>query len=98
MMLAQKWDVCLIPRVGDILKWNEPLWAVPRKPRGKLDKVGEQEVTAELLVISDVYELKVISVQKLTTQDFVLRVKENDKIKRKASSIQKGNCYKLSGI
>jgi hypothetical protein len=42
-------------------------------------------------------EFKVISVKKISSGDAPLTVKENDQIKRKQSSIQKGDCRKLLG-
>ena len=93
----QEWQVCVIPQINDILKWNEPIWAAPNKPRGKRDKIGEQEIIALLISIKDVLELKVISVKNLSSGNVLLSVKENDEIKRKQSSIEKGHCFKLLG-
>lgn len=89
------WAACDQPEIGDTLKWNEPLWAAPNKPRGKRDKIGEQEIIAELISITDVLEFKVTSVQKISTDDAPLSVKENDNIRRKKASIAKGDCHKL---
>jgi hypothetical protein len=91
----QEWQVCVIPQINDTLKWNEPIWATPNKPRGRRDKIGEQEIIALLISIKDVLELKVISVKNLSSGNVLLSVKENDKIKRKQSSIEKGHCFKL---
>ena len=63
----QEWQLCLTPQVKDTLKWNEPIWAAPNKPRGKRDKIGEQEIIALLISIKDVLELKVISVKNLSS-------------------------------
>ena len=93
----QEWQVCVIPQINDTLKWNEPIWAAPNKPRGKRDKIGEQEIIARLIRIKDVLELKVISVKNLSSDSILLSVKENDEIKRKQSSIEKGHCFKLLG-
>ena len=93
----QEWQLCVTPQINDTLKWNEPIWAAPNKPRGKRDKIGEQEIIALLISIKDVLELKVISVKNLSSGDVLLSVKENDKIKRKQSSIKKGHCFKLLG-
>jgi len=95
MTIKQEWKPCATPEVGDTLKWNEPLWAKPNKPRGKRDKIGEQEVTAKLIRQSEFLEFKVISVKKISSDDSLLSVQENDEIKRKQSSIEKGDCYKL---
>lgn len=95
MTTNQEWKLCLEPQVGDTLKWSEPIWASPYKPRGKRDKIGEQEITAKLISITDVLCLKTINVTKLSSESIILNVKENDEIKRKQSSIQKGTCQKL---
>jgi len=97
MTTTQEWQPCVMPEIGDTLKWNEPLWAAPNKPRGKRDKIGEQEITAELIEIADTLEFKVINVKKLSTDDAPLSVQENDYIRRKQSSIEKGDCQKLLG-
>ena len=91
----QQWAPCDKPKLNDILRWNEPLWALPTKPRGKRDQVGEQEVTAELITRTDFLELKVISVKKTSSDDASLSVKIDDIIKRKKTSLEKGNCHKL---
>lgn len=97
MTTIQEWKPCTKPQIGDTLKWCEPLWAAPNKPRGKRDKIGEQEVIAELMKITDILEFKVIDVKKLSSDDAPLSVQENDSIRRKQSSIEKGDCHKLSG-
>lgn len=95
MTKNQEWAPCPRPQVGDTLRWNEPLWAPPNKPRGKRDKIGEQEIIAELMTIQDTLEFKVINVKKISDGDVPLSVKENDYIKRKASSLEKGQCHRL---
>jgi len=92
----KKWVSCDKPKLGDTLKWTEPLWAKPNKPRGKRDQIGEQEIIADLITRTDFLEFKVIDVQKVSNCDTVLTVKIGDMIKRKKSSIEKGNCHKLS--
>lgn len=94
-MMDQDWKLCTSPKVGDTLKWLEPLWAPPNKPRGKRDKIGEQEITATLIECAEIMELQVISVQKTSSGEALLSVQENDHIKRKRSSIEKGNCRSL---
>ena len=91
----QEWIPCLTPQVEDTIKWNEPIWAAPNKPRGRRDKIGEQEIIARLISLRDVLELRVISVKNLSSDDTPLSVKENDEIKRKQSSIEKSGCFKL---
>lgn len=94
---TQEWEPCVTPKMGDTLKWNEPLWAAPNKPRGKRDKIGEQEIVAELIGMADILEFKVMSVKKLSSGDTPLSVQEHDLIRRKQSSIEKGDCRKLAG-
>lgn len=91
----QQWISCSDLKIGDTLKWNEPLWAAPNKPRGKPDKIGEQEIIAQLMDIHDVLEFKVISVKKISSGDAQLKVQENDNIRRKKSTVEKGFCHKL---
>ena len=95
MTTPQEWTPYDTPKAGDTLKWNEPLWAAPNKPRGKRDKIGEQEIIAEVISIKETLEFKVISVKKLSSEDAPLSVKKDDVIKRKQSSIEKGHCHKL---
>lgn len=91
----QEWTPCAKPAVGDTLKWNEPLWAPPNKPRGKRDKIGEQEIIADLKDIKDALEFIVLDVKKISTAPADLKVKKHDIIKRKLSSLALGNCQKL---
>ena len=95
MTETQEWAPCPKPQKGDTLRWNEPIWAAPNKPRGKRDKIGEQEIIAELMVVRDFLGLKVISVKKLSTGEMTVTVQENDEIRRKESSLEKGLCHKL---
>jgi hypothetical protein len=92
---TQEWIPCSQPQVGDTLKWSEPLWAPPNKPRGKRDKIGEQEIIAELITIKDVLEFKVINVKKISGNDAEVQVQADDNIRRKQSSIDLGSCHKL---
>lgn len=91
----QKWVACDKPKLGDTLKWNEPLWAEPNKPRGKRDKIGEQQVTAELITRTDFLELRVTNVENVSDSNASLSVKADDIIKRKKTSLEKGHCHKL---
>lgn len=97
MTKAQQWVPCAEPEIHDTLRWSEPVWAAPNKPRGKPDKIGEQEITAQLIGVDDVLQFTVISVKKLGTSDAPLKVKENDTIRRKKSTLEKGDCCKLAG-
>jgi hypothetical protein len=91
----QKWTPCDKPKLGDTLRWNEPLWAEPNKPRGKRDQIGEQQITAELITRSNVLTLKVSHVEKTSNDDAPLKVKIDDIIKRKKTSLEKGDCQQL---
>ena len=90
----QNWVSCPKPEIGDTLRWNEPLWAKPNKPRGKRDQIGEQQIVAKLIIIGELLELTVLSVTKLSGQDAPLKVKEGDNISRRKSSLDKGACHK----
>lgn len=72
---------------------------MPSKPRGKPDKIGEQMVTAKLLVIGEPSELEVIDVERLSlvagAADVPSKIKKGDMIRRKQSSIDNGGCQKL---
>lgn len=97
---TENWIPCPAPAVSDTLRWREPLWAAPNKPRGKPDKIGEQMVTAKLLVMGEPAELQVIDVQRLSLMDGIKdapsKIKKDDMIRRKVSSIKSGDCQKLS--
>jgi hypothetical protein len=95
MSNSDQWIPCDKPKLGDSLRWNEPLWAAPTKARGKRDQVGEQQITATLMTRSDLLEFKVIEVQKISGEDAVLSVQPDDIIKRKKTSIALGQCHKL---
>lgn len=90
----QEWAPCPKPAIADILRWNEPLWAAPNKPRGKPDKIGEQQITAQLMAAGDFLELKVLDVKKLSAGDAPLKVREGDNIRRKKTTIEQGQCHK----
>ena len=96
---SEKWISCDVPAVLDTIRWREPLWDRPNKPRGKPDKIGEQLVTAQLIAVGDVAELKVIEFQRLSliegATDEPSKIKKNDMIRRKISSIKMGDCEKL---
>ncbi len=96
MSVEQEWVECPKPEINDTLRWNEPIWAAPNKPRGKPDKIGEQEIVAQLTEILDFMQFTVISVKKLDDGMAFLKVKEGDKIRRKRSTLKQGDCHKLS--
>ncbi len=90
-----RWLPCALPKKGDTLRWNEPIWAEPNKPRGKPDKIGEQQIMAKVVKVEEFIECSVISVQNLGQGNVPIKVKENDSIKRKKSTLALGNCHKL---
>ena len=96
----ENWIPCAIPAVADTLRWREPLWDKPNKARGKPDKIGEQMVTAKLISVThELAELQVVDVRRLSlidgAQDAPAKIKKNDIIRRKVSSIKIGDCQKL---
>lgn len=95
MTNTENWAVCAKYQVDDIIRWKEPIWAAPNKPRGKPDQIGEQIISAEVLLIDEVIELNVRSVEKISPGDAPLKVKAGDIIRRKPASIAKGDCHKL---
>lgn len=98
MTEKREWKPCLKPKLGDSLRWNEPLWAAPTKPRGKRDQIGEQEITAELLKRSDLLTFRVIGVRKISDGEAPITVQPEDIIQRKKTSLEKGNCHKLFAV
>ncbi len=97
MTESQEWTPCDKPKIGDVLRWNEPLWAAPTKRRGKRDKIGEQQITAELISRGDVFEFKVIAVKEISNKGKdPSSIKENDIVRRRKSSIDLGNCHRAN--
>ena len=78
MNLIEKWEICKDPQKGNKIKWIEPLWAAPNKPRGKRDKLGNQEITAIIISIGETFELQVVSVNKVSLGNALLTVKKDD--------------------
>ena len=95
MSEKEEWALCQNPKIGDTLRWNEPLWAKPNKPRGKPDKIGEQQIVAQLITADEVLELSVTQVTKLSGGLAPLKVKVGDNIRRKKTSLKRGLCHKL---
>lgn len=95
----ENWVSCPAPDVSDIIRWREPIWDKPNKPRGKRDKIGEQLVTAKVITTGEPAELQVITVKCLSLaggkKDEPSKIRENDMIRRKMSSIKNGECQKL---
>lgn len=95
--MTQDWKPCTDPQISSVIRWEEPIWAAPNKPRGKPDKIGEQRIEAEIINDGDVYELRVIAVEKISGPEAEpLKVKQGDMIRRKPSTIERGNCQTTS--
>ncbi len=91
---SKNWTPCDAPSINDVLRWTEPMWAKPRKPRGRRDKTGEQQVVARLIGKDrDLLNLMVISVKKLSGHGYVIMI-EGDEIRRKKTSLDMGECHK----
>lgn len=95
MVKPQEWASCVDPEINDTLRWNEPIWASPNKPRGKPDKIGEQQIIAKLIRVEDFLQFTVISVSKLGEGEASISVKVSDTIRRKKSTLELGECHKL---
>lgn len=93
----EHWTSCTKPETGDLVRWCEPVWAAPSKPRGKPDQIGEQIIQAVVRNAGEFYQMEVISVEAVTP-GLPLKVKEGEVIKRKASSIAKSACHKKLGV
>lgn len=98
-MTKEQWLPCPSPAASDTIRWREPIWAKPNKPRGKPDQIGEQAVTAKIIAIGDTVELQVIAVKRLSLIDGAAdeppKFNTGDTIRRKLSSIKMGQCQKL---
>ena len=93
------WKPCPAPAVGDVIRWKEPLWAAPTQRRGKPDQIGEQLLTAEVKALGEVVQLEVREVEVLAVDDGAQApqgVKPGDSIKRKTSTLERGDCQRLS--
>jgi hypothetical protein len=92
------WKPCTHPKPGDTLMWNEPLWAPPNKKRGKPDQIGQQMLVAEVVEAGDPVVLRVVEVEILDIDEGAEQpegVKAGDTIKRKLSSLERGDCQKF---
>ena len=92
----ENWASCPKPQKGDIVRWCEPVWAAPNKPRGKPDQIGEQIIEANVKDTGEFYQMEVINVEAVTP-GLTLKVKAGDLIRRKDSSIAKSACHKKTG-
>lgn len=94
MSEKEEWIACPDPQVADTLRWDEPLWAEPNKPRGKPDKIGEQRITARLVAADDFFEFEVMAVEKLSSGAAEIKVRAGDQIRRKSTTLARGNCHR----
>jgi hypothetical protein len=94
------WKPCPSPAIHDVIRWKEPLWAPPNKKRGKPDQIGEHMLTATVVAVGDVLELEISEVEILSVddgQEAPEGIKPGDRVRRKKSSIERGDCHKLHG-
>ena len=96
MSETQNWQPCKKPEIGDTLRGDEPLWAAPNKPRGKRDKIGEQQIIATLKSNAEFLEFEVLDVTKLSGDTAQIQVKQGDIIRRKKKTLDLGACHKAS--
>ena len=92
-----KWTPCSAPIVADIIRWQEPIWAAPTQKRGKPDKIGEQILTAEVKALGDFLQLHIQTVEVLSLDEGAIPppgVKAGDHVRRKISTIERGDCHK----
>lgn len=88
------WIPCTDPQEGMTVRFDEPIWAAPNKPRGKPDKIGEQRIEAEVVTVGEIYELRIIAAEKLSGGEHAdVKVKAGDLIRRKLSTLERGNCH-----
>lgn len=92
---SENWVRCQSPVEGDTIRWKEPIWAAPSKPRGKPAKMGDQQITAEVLHADEFFVMHVLNVAKVAGGG-TIKVKAGDEIRRKPSTIELGDCYKKS--
>jgi len=92
---SENWVKCPKPTIGDTIRWVEPIWAAPSKPRGKPAKMGDQQITAEVIADDEFLELIVLNVAKFAGGG-TIKVKAEDQIRRKHASIAISDCYKKS--
>ena len=90
------WKPCTsAPDVKDVIRWKEPIWAAPTKKRGKPDQIGEQALVAEVTVAGETYELLVREIKKISGVEAAeVKVKAGDSIRRKISTLERGDCEK----
>lgn len=93
------WTPCPAPIVADVIRWKEAIWAAPGKKRGsKAAIIGEQLVTAEVKSLGDFLQLHVRAIEVLHIEDFkkpATPVNVGDNVKRKKTTIARGDCHRL---
>lgn len=86
------------PKVGDLLRWVEPVLAPPTKKRGKREEIGFQQMTAKVVTMDDVVELQVDALEIIEAPaDFVPTIKAGDTIRRRETSLVAGDCFVQKG-
>jgi hypothetical protein len=93
------WIPCHTPIVADVIRWVEPIWIPSRKKKGKPIKVGEQRISAEVIVLGSTVELLVRAVEKLSMQEWAGKnipiLKIGTTIRRKKSTLDHGQTERL---
>ena len=93
------WLPCPAPIVADVIRWQEAIWAAPAKKRGsKATIIGEQLITAEVKALGEYLQLHVRAIEVLRIEEFKkpgTPVKVGDNIKRKKTTITRGECHRL---
>jgi hypothetical protein len=86
--------------VADVIRWVEPIWAPPRKKKDKPTKIGEQRISAEVIVLGSYMGLLVRAVERLSligqgADKNLPVIKVGDTIRRKKSTIDRGQTERL---
>jgi len=82
------------PKAGDMLRWTEPVLAPPGKKRGKRETIGTQRVTATVLTMDAVVELRVETLEIIDAPaDFTPSIHAGDTIRRRETSLVAGDCH-----
>lgn len=92
------WTSCNTPLVADVIRWKEPIWVKGGKRNSKPQKIGEQVVTAEVMALGDYLQLHIRAVDVLSieiTKRPPPKLTVGDNIKRKKTTIARGNCERL---
>jgi hypothetical protein len=91
------WTPCTAPIVADVIRWTEAIWSIPTSRRKKVERVGEQTVTAEVLELGDYVRLQVRAIENISVPngDKYIQLKTGDIIKRKKSTIDRGKTERL---